>query len=218
MNSKLRKLAKERVPFALPMARAILSCIKHRESKRKIRRLLGQRSEILIEVGSGDKRGEGGWTTIDVTRNCDIFWDLTKGIPFPDNSVAKIYSSHFFEHLSFKEAQGFLEECKRVLAPGGKFAICVPNARIYLEAYVKGAPLDPGTFFGYKPAYNHTTSIDWVNYVAYMDGEHKYMFDEENLLFILGSKGFKNVRLREFDPALDLRERDFESIYAEADK
>jgi hypothetical protein len=51
-----------------------------------------------------------------------------------------------------------------------------------------------------------------------MDGEHKYMFDEESLLFILGSKGFKNVRLREFDPALDLRERDFESIYAEADK
>jgi hypothetical protein len=44
------------------------------------------------------------------------------------------------------------------------------------------------------------------------------MFDEENLLYILNSKGFKNVRLRKFDPTLDLNERDFESIYAEGEK
>jgi hypothetical protein len=44
------------------------------------------------------------------------------------------------------------------------------------------------------------------------------MFDEENLLFILESQGFKNVRLRQFDPAIDLKEREFESIYAEAEK
>ena len=51
-----------------------------------------------------------------------------------------------------------------------------------------------------------------------MDGHHKYMFDEENLLFLLKSKGFRNVHLREFDPDLDLEKRDFESIYAEANK
>jgi hypothetical protein len=51
-----------------------------------------------------------------------------------------------------------------------------------------------------------------------MDGHHKYMFDEENLLHILQAKGFKNVRLRDFDPELDIKERDFESIYAEAEK
>ena len=44
------------------------------------------------------------------------------------------------------------------------------------------------------------------------------MFDEENLLYILGSKAFKNPHLREFDPTLDLQERDYESIYAEAVK
>ena len=47
---------------------------------------------------------------------------------------------------------------------------------------------------------------------------HKYLYDEENLVLILESKGFKNVRLRNFDPSLDLKERDFESIYAEAQK
>jgi len=32
-----------------------------------------------------------------------------------------------------------------------------------------------------------TTQIDCVNHTAYMAGEHKYMFDEENLLYILES-------------------------------
>ncbi len=70
----------------------------------------------------------------------------------------------------------------------------------------------------YPPAFNHTTLIDYANFIAYMDGEHKYMFDEENLLHILKSNGFRNVRLRPFDPNLDLQERDFVSIYAEAEK
>jgi hypothetical protein len=51
-----------------------------------------------------------------------------------------------------------------------------------------------------------------------MDGHHNYMFDEENLIYILKSKGMRNVRVREFNPSLDLKVRDFESIYAEAEK
>ena len=191
---------------------------KHVISKKKISSALNREREIFLEVGAGDKKGSNGWITIDMTRNCDIFWDLRKGIPFPNESVSKIYSSHFFEHLTFKEGQIFLDECLRVLIPGGTFSICVPNARIYIEAYLNRSELDIDKFFGYKPAYNNTTRIDYVNYTAYMDGHHKYMFDEENLVYLLKAKGMKNVRLREFDPLLDLKVRDFESIYAIAEK
>jgi len=186
-------------------------------SRRDIARLLGSGKDIFLEVGAGDKKGRNGWVTIDVTKNCDIYWDLRKGIPFPDESVSKIYSSHFLEHLTFKEGQIFLDECMRVLMPGGTFSVCVPNARMYIEAYLNGE-LDRNIFFGYKRAYNHTTKIDYVNYTAYMGGIHKYMFDEENLLFILRAKNLKNARLREFDAEVDLEERDFESIYAIAEK
>ena len=190
---------------------------RHAISKRKIRRFLNKREEIFLEVGAGDKKGSNGWLTIDVTRNCDIFWDLRRGIPFPNESVSRIYSSHFFEHLTFKEGQIFLDEGLRVLLPGGTFSVCVPNARIYIEAYLN-SELDTNKFFGYKPAYNNTTKIDYVNFTAYMGGHHKYMFDEENLIHILKAKGMKNARLREFDQNLDLKERDFESIYAIAEK
>lgn len=192
--------------------------MKYEMSKRYIRDLLKREREIFLEVGSGDKKGKNGWVTIDMIRNCDIYWDLRKGIPFPDGSISKIYSSHFFEHLTFKEGQIFFDECLRVMVPGGNFSICVPNAKIYIEAYLSNSDLNTNLFFGYKPAYNNTTKIDYVNYHAYLDGQHKYMFDKENLIHILESKGFKNVRLREFDPNVDLKARDFESIYAEAEK
>jgi predicted SAM-dependent methyltransferase len=172
---------------------------------------------LKIEVGAGDKPGRDGWTTIDLTPHCDVYWDLRNGLPFPDGSVSTIYSSHFFEHLAFPETQAFLEECKRVLAPGGTFSICVPNARIYLEAYVRGEQL-PEHFFGYRPAYFASGRLDYVNYTAYMDGQHKYMFDEENLLAILTRSGLRNARLRAFDPSLDMAERHFESIYALAER
>lgn len=186
-------------------------------SKRKIREVLNRKEEIFLEVGAGGKKGSNGWLTVDVAQNCDIFWDLRRGIPFPNESVSKMYSSHFFEHLTYKEGQKFLDECLRVLRPGGTFSICVPNARIYIEAYVNSA-LDTEKFIRCKPAYNNTTKIDYVNYTAYMNDHHKYMFDEENLIHILKAKGMKNVHLREFDPSLDRKERDYESIYAVAEK
>jgi predicted SAM-dependent methyltransferase len=198
--------------------REIKYILKHELSKRRISRLLREREEIFLEVGAGDKKGNNGWVTIDMTRDCDIFWDLRRGIPFPNGSILKIYSSHFLEHLSYEEGQKFLDECLRVLIQDGVFSICVPNARIYVEAYMNDFDLITNLFLGYEPAYNNTTRIDYVNYTAYMAGHHKYMFDEENLIFILKAKGFQNVRLREFDPNLDLKERDFESIYAEAEK
>lgn len=189
--------------------------IKRPQSKLQVINLIKQKRELWLELGAG-KKGENGWITVDIENNPDILWDLRLGLPFPNESISKIYSSHFFEHLSYKEGQKFFGECLRVLVPFGTFSICVPNARIYIEAYLKGLSIDD--FCIYKPAFNYTTKIDYVNYIAYMHGHHKYMFDEENLFYILKSVGFRNVRLRKFDPELDLKERDYESIYFEAEK
>lgn len=202
--------------------RPILTSVKHfvgfQASRKIIRRAVADGRPISLDIGAGDKPGANGWLTVDMTRNCDIFWDLRRGIPFPDQSVSRIYSSHFLEHLSFREGQQFLDECLRVLSDGGKFLVSVPNARLYIDAYVQGKELDRRFFFTYSPAFNNTTAIDFLNYTAYMGGEHKYMFDEENLIHLLRAKGMKNVRLRDFEPTLDPSGRRFESIYAAAEK
>lgn len=155
---------------------------------------------------------------MDISDKSDIPCDLRRGIPFPRNTVHKIYSSHFMEHLPYKFGQRFLAEALRVLVPGGVFSICVPNARIYIEAYLNPS-IDISDHFVFKPAYHNTNSrIDFVNYMAYMNNNHHYLFDEENLINLLKLKGFQNVKLRNFEPGLDMEARDFESIYAEAIK
>ncbi len=40
--------------------------------------------------------------------------DTRKGLPFEDNSIGVIYSSHFFEHLTYFEARDLIKECYRV--------------------------------------------------------------------------------------------------------
>ena len=187
-------------------------------SRRLVSKLLNSPNPIKLELGSGSKKGANGWTTLDLSPGCDLYCDLAGGVPFPDHSVTAIYSSHLFEHLTYKEAQTLLDACLRVMIAGGKFSICVPNARLYLNAYVNNEDITDERFFEYKPAFNNTTRLDYVNYVAYMDGQHKYMFDEENLVYILRQMGFKDVRLRSFDKSLDREARDHESIYAEGYK
>ena len=150
---------------------------------------------------------------VDITREADLFWDLRHGIPFPDASVLEVYSSHLLEHLTHAQGQILLRECRRVLVPGGLLSVAVPNARLYLEAYLGLVPLPEG-LLGWAPAVNGTTAIDAANYVAYMDGEHRYMFDQENLLHVISTAGFVDVQARAFDADRDLLERDQESIYA----
>ncbi|MBC7428139.1 MAG: methyltransferase domain-containing protein [Bacteriovorax sp.] len=218
MNSNLKKFARGKLPLLLLAVNTVISFVRHSQSRRKIKNILSNRKTFFVELGAGEKKGTGNWITLDMSTKCDVFWDLRNGIPFPDQSVSKLYSSHLFEHLTFKEGQLLLDECIRVLAPGGTFSICVPNARLYIEAYLNPDTVDKNNFFDHRPAYNNTSKIDAINYMAYMDGHHKYMFDEENLVEILRLKRFNKVQLRKYDPNLDRLERDFESIYAEAEK
>ena len=178
---------------------------------------LAQSDQIKLELGSGRKSGKDGWTTVD-EGGADINYDLRKGIPLKDESVHAIYTSHMFEHMPYKQLVVFIEECKRVLRKGGYLSVCVPNAGYYIRAYVEGKNFREQDSL-HKPSIVDTGSfLDQVNYIAYMGGTHAYLFDEENLIKTLRKGGFVDVKMRSFDPDVDLIERDFESIYAVAVK
>jgi predicted SAM-dependent methyltransferase len=178
---------------------------------------LAAKDMIKLELGSGPKKGVNGFTTVD-RYGADIHRDLTKGIPLKNNTVSVIYSSHMLEHIPYSQLIPFLKECLRVLKTGGHISVCVPNARNYIQAYIEKRYFRNSDSF-YKPAVVDTGSfLDQVNYIAYMTGEHCYMFDEENLVNTLRKAGFNSVELRSFDKSIDLKDRDFESIYATATK
>lgn len=173
---------------------------------------------LKIELGAGAVRGSNGWTTVDTEPGADLLLDLREPLPFPDGSVGAFYSSHVFEHFTDRTRMTLLRECRRSLCTGGTFSVAVPNARLYLNSYFDSEPFDLAKHPVYKEAWFYVSKIDLINYIAYMNGQHHHLFDEENLIAVLREAEFRNVRLRDFDPQLDLLDRRHESIYAIAEK
>ena len=189
-----------------------------RANSETIARLLASGRPICLELGAAGRRVEG-WTSIDWKDGNDLSLDITKPLPFPDNSVDRIYSSHTFEHFSYpRPMTDVLGECMRVLKPGGWIRISVPDASIYLKGYLGNDGFDAETWCVVKSAVYGISKIDCANYMAYMNGEHRHMFDEENLVTILRRAGFADAAACDFDPELDVPERMFESLYASGSK
>ena len=118
------------------------------------------------------------------------------------------------EHFFYKELIKLLKDCHRVLKVGGVFSACVPNAEIYIKKYLNPDCVTIETV--YEPALNIYTPIDYLNYIAYMDSQHRFLFDANNICSILKSVGFRDVKIRNFDPELDNKQRDWESLYVKA--
>lgn len=81
-------------------------------------------------------RPPGAWTTVDAFTEADVRADMWE-LPFPDGTVDEIWSSHALEHVALADVDRTLREWFRVLRPGGKATIQVPNldyaARYWLE-------------------------------------------------------------------------------------
>lgn len=84
------------------------------------------------------------WVNFDFRKTGDNVTavNLLLGIPEPDNSVDLVYHSHVLEHFPKPEGEIFIEECIRVLKPGGIIRIAVPDlegiVRNYLSFLDKG--------------------------------------------------------------------------------
>jgi predicted SAM-dependent methyltransferase len=190
-----------------------------RRARRAAERLLARGGPIRLELGSGPRVGMEGWISVDLNVSADIQHDLTKPLPLPDESVDAIYSSHMLEHFTYPRPMlDLLHDCRRVLKPGAALKVAVPNARIFLDAYRDPAPFDCEKFCTEEVGLHFTSRIDVVNFIAYLGGEHKFMFDEENLPRVLEEAGFRDAHTRGFDPSIDVARRRHESLYAEAVK
>jgi predicted SAM-dependent methyltransferase len=82
---------------------------------------------VRLDIGSGQSHGNDGWIGIDpFSPNADLrcfMWDL----PHDDNTVDEIYSSHALEHVEKKLVLPTLKEWYRVIKPGGKVTLRVPD-------------------------------------------------------------------------------------------
>ena len=92
---------------------------------------------MKINLGSNNKRVDG-YINVDALdlENVDVVHDLTIfPYPFKDNSAAEIISIEFLEHISFKYTNQVLRECYRILAPGGRLIMQVPDIGAMCSMY-----------------------------------------------------------------------------------
>lgn len=78
-----------------------------------------------LGCGSGKREGFIGIDS-DPKVEPDVVADLTKGIPFPNNSVDEVWCSHFYEHLTPDEGARLIVDILRVCRRGALVTIKVP--------------------------------------------------------------------------------------------
>lgn len=87
-------------------------------------------SESPIKLHIGGEEARAGWTILNVQDGPDVdaVGDCRDLSQYPDETVTEIYASHVFEHLGYlDDLPKALAECCRVLRPGGKLRISVPD-------------------------------------------------------------------------------------------
>jgi SAM-dependent methyltransferase len=216
-------------------------------------------SRVMLNLGAG-LQYRPGWTNYDRSRVAAIYrrpwlrrlvrlvgvrvqdWpeatrtrDLNKGIPHPDESVDAIYSSHFLEHLWPEQAEFIVQECHRVLKPGGTLRLVVPDLELIARKYLEG----DRAFFNESDRPIADTFVDALKFrsrpkgraperllrrfLRTDEGGHRWMYDGASLSDRLARAGFREIEVVGYRDgrdrevaALDSRPRS--SVHIEARK
>jgi len=84
----------------------------------------------LIHIGCGPKNIDG-----NAFQKKDLWLDVRLGLPFAEDSIRGIYTSHVMEHFDAKTVLKLLREFYRVLKPDGTLRIVVPSLEYAVRAY-----------------------------------------------------------------------------------
>lgn len=114
--------------FRLLRASGLLPALEKLATFRNLRRN-EEKGERRLEIGPGGSR-LAGFETLDVAggREIDYVLDAAAPLPFPRGTFREIFSSHALEHLPWFRTEEILREWVRILMPGGKLTIWVPDA------------------------------------------------------------------------------------------
>jgi predicted SAM-dependent methyltransferase len=147
-------------------------------------------------------------------------------LPVDDASADVVYSAHMLEHLPRPAAGRFLAEAFRVLKKGGILRLAVPDLRRLTSQYLETGDADGfiQSMLVCPPAMESVASRLLSVFLGPRD-QHLWMYDGPSLSRLLKEHGFRNVEIlppgstRIAEPGdLDLRERESESVYVEAER
>ncbi len=161
-----------------------------------------------LQIGGGNHIKKG-WLNGDIL-NGNIYLNAKKKFPIKSNSFEYIFAEQFIEHLDFTSGKRFMEECYRVLKPGGILRIATPDLKGLLSVYNNNNTVVDKDKVLLRHRNNHNK--DCLNLCHFLNDNfrlwgHLFIYDFETLETILLSIGFKNITNVKFgissDPQLN---------------
>lgn len=96
------------------------------------------RTGLKLDLGSGDERRDVDFVTVDkYDAHADVCADLWE-LPFADGSASFLWSSHALEHVESRKIHATLREWLRILEPGGKLILQVPDFNYVARYWLVG--------------------------------------------------------------------------------
>ena len=198
----------------------------------KVRQYLKKHPEPKLHLGCGPNFKEGWLNADKFDSRADIYLNAYHRMPFSDQTFFYLYSEHTLEHLKITKVKFFLEECLRILKPGGIFRITVPDLELLAKKYVE----KDKTFFEpylqkYEPKRKSGKAKYWmvrspggiINTLATRHFfHHRWFYDFETLSACAKEVGFKDCLRKSFNQTeanvlknMDRQERAHETLYVE---
>jgi predicted SAM-dependent methyltransferase len=137
---------------------------------------------VKLYLGSRQYKPDGFLTVdIDDRHDPDIVADVTDLSVLGSNTVEEICASHILEHLPWPLAYKALAEWTRVLRPGGRLRVAVPDLAAMATMIAEG-----------KNVWAATSLIYGVGRLENQLEAHQYGYTRGMLTSILRSLGFRN--------------------------
>lgn len=230
LNSE--ELTKVQYGMLLAVKEELVIELKYKDEYQFNRKKAKEMSEKIknVQLGCGNHILDD-YINIDINDKADIYWDVRKSLPFDDNSIEKIFSEHFFEHLDYPtSANKVLEESYRILKDGGEIVIGVPDCDFPLnDIYNKNTKnmniAKKKWYLKRKDVLDSmNTTLDYLNYVMrdqlYHSEYHPHYwgYNRENLVIMLKKHGFKKIEEWSIDKNIINPKREWGTLYIIAQK
>lgn len=163
--------------------------------------------ERFLEIGPGGHRIEG-FETLNIvgSSHVDYIWSAERKLPFKTGTFSIVYASHILEHIPWYLAQKTIKEWGRIVTPGGKIEIWLPDGVKICKAFVD-AELNDSKDFTNDGWYRFNDERDpclWASgrIFSYGDGKgtkghfnwHLAVYSYRYLEKLLHEAGFTQVR------------------------
>lgn len=160
-----------------------------------------------LDIGPWNTRLPG-FERLDVAADQYLphYFATASHIPFADNTFDIVHASHILEHIPWYQSQDVLREWTRVLKPGGRLEISVPDGEFICRAFLSGEADNPSLIAsdGYYKFNPDKDPNLWASYrlYAYGDGAgslnhpnwHRALFTKRLLSKLMSNAGLTGIR------------------------